>query len=144
MFKPRLAKVWHGKYRYDINEHLDRTEKEVQFEMHLELKWFGRFTGEIAEDETGIPEWAKVKGQVTGQSIQFSKQYPSLWASNENGEMVTIPGQSSVEILYQGKLSDDHRSIVGTWQIPFQTRIIFEQECEFAESTGTWIAKVAD
>jgi hypothetical protein len=144
MFKPNLAKIWHGTYRYDINDEFNPSEKQTQFEMYLTLKWFRRFAGEIAEDETGIPEWAKVEGHVNGQLIHFNKKYPSLWASDGNGEMVTIPGQSSVEIIYDGKLSEDNRTITGTWQIPFQTRIIFGQDCEFAETSGTWGAKVAD
>jgi hypothetical protein len=141
MLKADIATQWFGTYRYNLSEYLPSKTPEVKFEIHLVLRWFGRFTGTIKEDGSGVPEPAEITGSIVGKKIRFKKRYKSLWMFNESGKIRSLPGQQSSDLYYEGKIMDFGSRIEGTWNAPSERRIINGEEWQIPESAGTWDAK---
>ena len=108
--------------------------------MAISVGWFGWVSGSIIEDEHGIPEKARLRGQLRTQELVFKKRYTKLWIANTNGETVCIPGQSSAPLLYRGKISDDGKRLEGIWETLPESRKIDGQLVTFPILTGTWNA----
>lgn len=140
MFETTAATHWAGVYRYDPGIEVPLLNREVEFSMHLELRWFGRFVGRIVEGHGGIPEPAQIEGRFSGRRIHFGKRYASLWVADESGKTVSVPGQPSAVLHYDGQLSDDRSRIEGTWLLPHEQFIVDGQEWEWPETNGTWSA----
>ena len=131
---------WSGIYRYDPTELMHWRIPEVRFKMAISVGWFGWVSGSIIDDEHGIPEKARLRGHLRAQKLEFKKRYTKLWIANTEGETVCLPEQSSIPLLYRGKISDDGNRLVGTWETLPESRKINGQLVAFPVLTGTWNA----
>src|SRR5689334_10024354 len=119
---PSIAGGWLGTYYYRVAH---AWQPPCRFEATLSpLRSDGRFTGTILDDgPLGI---ADVTGTQTGRRVDFTKVY----AGPGGGARRLAP------IDYEGTLSEDGRSVSGTWRIeapaPGQSRR--------PEVHGTWEA----
>jgi len=138
---PTTAVSWLGSYRYDPAEHLPETLPQVDFEMEITWRWFGRFTGVIVESEDGVPEPAQISGRLAGQRMRFTKMYRSFWIIDQSGEIIRVPHQRPLVLCYKGELTDSNIRIAGRWSSGSETRIMNGQQLYLPEMSGTWEAR---
>lgn len=136
----RTATSWLGIYRYCSNDPRPGTSLEVEFEMELTWRWFGRFTGVILEGKEGVPEPAQIRGRVSDKRIHFTKKYQSLWVVDPSGAISRVPNQRPVVLCYEGEIVDADRLVIGRWSSGSETRIIAGQKYCFPVTNGTWEA----
>ena len=96
-----MTGFWTGEYAYDAVQGL-------VVEFHAELKQVGAILeGNTTEENTFADQAGKILiaelfGKVSGQTVNFTKQYTNVSSGQE-------------KVLYQGSITDDGSQIVGTW-----------------------------
>lgn len=109
---------WIGEYTYLENYPKLIKGKSVAFELIAKSNGI-EFEGYVTDDESRdvFNEPATIKGFWDNDIIHFTKLYPYCWVVYPNGEVEYLPEIESPEILYSGKLINDH--FEGEWEIPF-------------------------
>ncbi len=134
------ATRWLGVYSYDQSGSLPTPYVDTNFEMQLNIGWFGRFRGTILDAEPGILEPATIRGKVTSDGMTFKKRYGSLWVSDEFGNLSSVPGQQSYPINDVGRFIENRSRITGVWNIWGEVRWVNGNRWELPSTSGTWTA----
>ena len=128
-----VSGTWSGDYIFEEGA----CDKEAQsvvghaihFEMTLQQGWLGMLSGKVKDDpRTGYPEEGKIKGKLKGEWIEFRRLMPVLRLMNETGritlerwaerrKVVMDIERPSPPLLFQGKITDDGKTIEGTWRL---------------------------
>ena len=102
----------------------------VSFTMVLKQGWLGMLTGTIEEDTTvGFPEKGVIKGRLKGRVLIFEKIMPKLRMIHEKSRLnleqiaerlsfVLDTDTPHPKIRHIGDLSEDEKTIEGTWLMP--------------------------
>lgn len=128
-----VSGTWTGEYIFEEaacdKEARGVAGHAVQFEMVLEQGWLGMLSGRVKDDaRTGYPEEGKVKGKVRGGWLEFRRIMPVLRMMHEGNRMtlekwaerrkvVMDTDRSSPPLLFQGKLSEDGKTVEGAWKL---------------------------
>ena len=150
----KVAGTWRGTYEHELRDTMPRREP-VPFVLILNQgwfgRWFGRFTGIVAEDATrGMPGTGLIKGFFSYPRIQFHKKMPVGYVSTPGGRSLTLRDylieKSHVcnhdiphrPIFYQGTFSDP-RHAYGTWIIEAGPLALGDgRVIKMGKTKGTW------
>lgn len=127
---------WQGQFIYGENYPEKVIGKAITFEMNLNASGI-EFYGNFSDDETRdiFKDNGIVSGFIEGNYIEFDKQYPKAYYSNEDGSIEIIENSNPHLIKYQGELKE--KKFEGTWEIH---QYYEENDKIFSEilGTGTW------
>jgi hypothetical protein len=136
---------WKGSYKFDSKTAREKLGVEkTYFTISIDTVENNNFKGTVEDDlETkGTPGTGEINGTISGQKLFFTKQMPIKTVIALNNDMrtygiYTYPEKKHRPIYYEGTLSSDKISIVGTWkmQIGFS---IFGYYVVLLRQTGTW------
>jgi hypothetical protein len=124
----------------------------VSYTMELKQGWLGMFTGTIQEDpDAGFPEKGAIKGRLKGRVVVFEKIMPKLRMIHEKSRMtleqiadrhgfVIDTDAPHPQIRHIGDVSEDEKTIEGTWLMPeFKVSIPGSgQTLALPKLAGTW------
>ncbi len=108
---------WRGSYMYGA-DYPERSRGRVEmFTIAGNLAGYGRITGDCIDDSLKGDEPAKIDGFINGIFIGFTKKYPYLLFTNEEGKSVKHKSAKSSTIAYSGLYNPQTDSFFGIWQI---------------------------
>jgi hypothetical protein len=116
--------TWHGEYRYGPEQGL----APVAFTLRLTQDTRGHLTGTVLEHPPGTPEEGRILGTCRRGRVDFLKLMPVARVSAANGtqELRIFLAEAGhavdgpiehPQILYQGRLAADGRTMSGTWRL---------------------------
>jgi len=128
-----LTGTWEGEYIFE--ETKDGGSRlvagtVVHFTLQLKQGWFGAVTGTVKEDpETGFPEEGEIKGKLRERMFVFEKIMPVMHMTHEKSHksieqlaeqlnLVMDTDHKHPKIRHIGDVSEDEKSIEGTWLSP--------------------------
>lgn len=136
---------WLGSFSYlQENEFTDQVVlPDVTFSLEL-YDENGSFTGTCIDDEVKdiMKGVITVKGFVDGDIISFTKQYPSFYFTDENGQIQVDPSQAHPPIIYSGIYDAECNTYSGEWEMTIATENI-QGECFDDMIGGSWIISKA-
>jgi hypothetical protein len=118
------AGTWHGEYRFEP----DHEGSPVAFTMQLAQDARGHVSGTVTEGPGGMPEEGRILGECRRGCLQFLKLMPVARVGVAQGtqEVSAFLAEAGHEvegpvehpqILYEGQLDADGRSVAGTWRL---------------------------
>lgn len=135
-----ISTHWVGHYSYDPSPDVPDSFTDTQFQLRMNVGWFGRVTGTVVDAESGIPGPAVISGRLKRRRLRFKKTYQNLWIPDNNGNLTIVPGQPSHILYYEGQLAQDGNELSGTWKTRTEVRRFGGELWQFQAISGTWIA----
>lgn len=126
---------WTGSYRFGKAYPEIMRSKKVHFTAFIADGADGNFTGVIKESDEGIPEDAKIEGQIRGKKIKFTKTYERSYQVDETGLRTSKDGP--MHIQYEGVFDQSGSRIIGQWRIRRVYKVVQDYHLEH-ESIGYW------
>ena len=117
-----MKRTYIGKY-YDIDQ--EGNESPFSFRMDVELDSKMNFSGSVWEEEFSelSGKNLSVKGYIDDKHISFVKQYPCLYAYDENGKAIIDTSKQGHEVIYDGYWNDKTGVWIGEWEVEGQTEL---------------------
>jgi len=131
----KIEGEWRGRYQYS---HSPIPNRGCGFTAFVHERPDKTIDGTIIDDSEHPS--ASFSGSFSFPSVQFTKQYSKPGQTHEiekqGKQIIHVFGQYGPPVDYVGSMSDDGKSMSGTWTIYAQN----EETGRIMSSSGTWIA----
>lgn len=109
---------WIGFYNYDKGYSDLMKSESVPFRVTLKKEW-DNFIGLLTEEEEygGIDDEILIKGQLTGDRIEFTKYYTQEHVVYENNESFSFDSDNPTVVHYEGVYDNKDFKFKGRWEI---------------------------
>lgn len=130
---------WQGFFQYGPEYGSIVAGQEAEFRIFIEEVIEGQFKGRVIDwDGLGANgEISSVKGFISGNFINFTKQYSENYLIDEWGDCITqdvVPGH---KVVYEGNYDKMSNTFIGTWEISIDMEHTPHLTIEDV-MTGTW------
>jgi hypothetical protein len=148
-----VSGIWHGEYRYEPAGE----NSPVTFTLRLTQDSAGVVVGTVVDGPGGMPDEGRIIGESRRGRLSFLKRMPVAHVlSPDTGTSVEVgvylashgyepAGPVEHELLYQGRLSNDGRTLAGEWRLEGVVVPLKENfPLYLGGGRGTWTATRAD
>lgn len=134
-----LTGQWIGYFVYGPEYGEEMYGEKVQFRFFLEDLEDGQFKGTSVDIEgAGVNmDTATIKGFLTDDFISFTKEYPTYYLIDENGQSSVDTTNPKPQLSYTGQYNSQMKSFSGQWELWANEKL--ENNGSFGDIfTGTW------
>jgi len=109
---------WIGFYNYDKGYSQLMKLHSVPFRVTIKKEWHN-FVGRLIEEEEygGIDDEIIIKGQLSGDKIEFTKYYTQEHVVYENNESFSLDSANPTVVHYEGVYDKTDSKFKGRWEI---------------------------